>query len=297
VRIAIGVGSSIEYTDSGISANEVKESVTRMNARRNRSSDSKNGGSSGSDSSNKSSNAVLGDIDYSLISAVEIDSYFGRSMNQLIFGNYTEEVTLLGTAAQVGAGLLNVDLPADIRDITHDLQHWEWTMKHYMQTGLDVIGLLPVIGCLKYADEAATVLKNADELGAAVKNLEEVGDVVKGTSETVAKYRDDAVEFNGMKVYGRNDLIDPNLVDDLGRTNLQRMESGIAPIGPDGKSINLHHMTQMNDGAIAEVTQSFHQQNSKVIHINPNSVPSGIDRNVFGTWKKQYWKNRVNDFK
>jgi RHS repeat-associated protein len=130
-----------------------------------------------------------------------------------------------------------------------------------------------------------------------LKNGKYLDDVIEGTSETVAKYWDDAVEFNGVKVYGRNDLIDPNLVDDLGRTNLQRMESGIAPIGPDGKSINLHHMTQMNDGAIAEVTQSFHQQNSKVIHINPNTVPSGIDRNAFGTWKKQYWKNRVNDFK
>ena len=29
--------------------------------------------------------------------------------------------------------------------------------------------------------------------------------------------------------------IDPSLVDDLGRTNLQRMESGLAPIGPDGR--------------------------------------------------------------
>jgi hypothetical protein len=74
------------------------------------------------------------------------------------------------------------------------------------------------------------------------------------------------------------------------------MQQGIAPIGPDGKSVNLHHMTQTNDSAIAEVTQSFHQQNTKIIHINPNTIPSGIDRGTFDVWKKNYWKNRANDF-
>jgi hypothetical protein len=91
-------------------------------------------------------------------------------------------------------------------------------------------------------------------------------------------------------------IIDPNKVDALGRTNLQRMEQGLAPIGPDGKSVNLHHMTQTNDSAIAELTQTFHQKNSKVIHINPNTIPSGIDRNAFNSWKSSYWINRVNDF-
>ncbi|PIT29888.1 hypothetical protein BGI40_05660 [Snodgrassella communis] len=107
----------------------------------------------------------------------------------------------------------------------------------------------------------------------------------------------DPIEFNGNKVYQRNDLFDPKLVDDKGRTNIQRMEKGLAPIGIDGNSINLHHMTQRQDGAIAEVTQSFHQQNSDKIHINPNTIPSGINRNQFNKWRSNYWKNRANDFK
>jgi len=97
-------------------------------------------------------------------------------------------------------------------------------------------------------------------------------------------------------VYGRTDLIDPELVDSMGRTNVQRMEAGLAPIGPDGKSINLHHMTQSDTGAIAEVTQTFHQQNSSVIHVNPNSYGSGINRPEFKKWKNLYWKDRVFDF-
>lgn len=103
-------------------------------------------------------------------------------------------------------------------------------------------------------------------------------------------------EFKGQKVHQRNDLIDPKMVDARGRTNLQRMESGLAPIGPDGKSINLHHSLQTNDSSLFEMTQTFHQQNSKTVHINPSTTPSGIDRNQFNAFKKEYWINRANDF-
>ena len=102
--------------------------------------------------------------------------------------------------------------------------------------------------------------------------------------------------FNGNKVFQRDDLIDPMLIDSRGRTNLERMQKGLAPIGPDGESINLHHLIQTQDGAIAEVTQTFHQQNYGTLHINPNTVPSGIDRNAFDAWKRRYWMYRVNDF-
>lgn len=99
-----------------------------------------------------------------------------------------------------------------------------------------------------------------------------------------------------MKVYQRDDIINPNMKDARGRTNLERMQKGLAPLGPDGKSINLHHTTQRNESSIAEVTQTFHIDNSSVIHINPNTIPSGINRSEFNKWRTDYWKNRVNDF-
>ncbi|MUK87334.1 hypothetical protein GMD78_02825 [Ornithinibacillus sp. L9] len=74
------------------------------------------------------------------------------------------------------------------------------------------------------------------------------------------------------------------------------MQKGLAPHGPDGKSIILHHMTQRNESLIAEVTQTFHKDNSSVIHINPNTIPSGISRSEFNKWRTDYWKNRANDF-
>ncbi len=36
------------------------------------------------------------------------------------------------------------------------------------------------------------------------------------------------------------------------------------------------------------MTQIFHQQ----IHVNPNTIPSGIGRAAFDKWKAQYWQQR-----
>ena len=320
-----------------------------------------------------------------------VEEYLKKSFNQLLLGNFTNDVTALGTVGQVGLGLLGADLPLDIRDISADFINWEWSWKHAGQTALDLVALLPIIGAVKYADEAWIGLKNgfkviknsdiinkigsplldsAKAIGAYIKkapdliqyfrggiknigdqidnigyNIRKVmgfepelvadgvrigdikdtrklngndvsnlndrqknynkivngGDGIEGVSNPVEssgrKFWTDKVEHNGTKVYQRNDIIDPNKVDKMGRTNIQRMEQGLAPLGSDGKSVNLHHMTQTNDSAIAEVTQTFHQQNKGVIHINPNTIPSGIDRNTFNSWRKSYWKNRANDFK
>ena len=73
-----------------------------------------------------------------------------------------------------------------------------------------------------------------------------------------------------MKVYQKDDTIDPSMVEARGRTNLERMKKGLAPLSTDEKSIKLHHTIQRNKSSIAEVTQTCHKENSSVIHINPN---------------------------
>jgi hypothetical protein len=110
------------------------------------------------------------------------------------------------------------------------------------------------------------------------------------------KYWKRTVEFQGLKVYQRDDLIDPGRVDRRGRTNVQRMRAGAAPIGPDGKSLEFHHLLQTDDGPLAEVTRTFHAENRRILHINPPSIPSGINRPSFDVWREQYWKNRAKDF-
>jgi len=79
-------------------------------------------------------------------------------------------------------------------------------------------------------------------------------------------------------------------------TNLERMATGRAPVGLDGKSVNLHHLIQTQDGAIAEVAGGMHQRYYNTLHINTGELPSGINRSVFDKWREAYWMNRVQDF-
>ncbi|MGW2699297.1 HNH/ENDO VII family nuclease [Streptomyces sp. NPDC001340] len=92
--------------------------------------------------------------------------------------------------------------------------------------------------------------------------------------------------------------------DPYGRTNLKRMQQGIAPMGPGraasggkDKPLNLHHMLQTQDGPIAEVTDAMHFDNYGKLHWKSGTkIPSGIDRPEFDRWKKEYWKSRAKDF-
>ena len=185
---------------------------------------------------------------------------------------------------------------------------------------------LPVVGTLKSAAEAQSALDylmaaaslipgervaagifKAAEKALVKGNVAEASKLINKASDEVTSanyfrqerkyWSAEPVNINGNKVYQRNDLFDPNAVDSRGRSNIQRMEKGLAPLDANGQSINLHHMLQKQDGPIAEVTQSFHKDNHSVIHINDSSIPSGIDRNEFNKWRSDYWKQRSNDFK
>jgi len=85
-------------------------------------------------------------------------------------GNYSGDVTALGTTLQVLSGILGLDTAADVRDLYYDVTHWDGSKEHIIQTLLDVVGLIPVVGSLKYADEVGTLvkqgLKGADKAAA-----------------------------------------------------------------------------------------------------------------------------------
>ncbi len=118
----------------------------------------------------------------------------------------------------------------------------------------------------------------------------------------------------GRKVYQRNDLFKPDYIDpQTGLSNKQLMEAGQAPIGRDGRPVNLHHMTQDEPGVMAEVGGRMHSDNDRILHMHSNqydktwvgpdglrrsysSAPPSMDRGPFNRWKREYWKERANDF-
>lgn len=99
---------------------------------------------------------------------------------------------------------------------------------------------------------------------------------------------------NGKIVAKRNNTFDPIYKDALGRTNKERMEDGLAPIGIDDKSLELHHLKQKDNGVMIELTNKEHNQNSKVLH--KYRTQSEIDRREFNNWKRKYWKERAKEF-
>jgi len=103
-------------------------------------------------------------------------------------------------------------------------------------------------------------------------------------------------------------------------TNLERMATGRAPVDAEGRSVQLHHLTQTEvnvqngtRGSLAEVGATFHGKNFSVLHLpfprNPNipkqTIPRypSFRRNPNGTASSQaaefanyqsgYWKIRA----
>ena len=151
------------------------------------------------------------------------------------------------------------------------------------------------------ATTAATTVLNAtggdplDEINALSQSAQNIGSSVEQIAQGANQFWTSTTNFQGNLVYQRPDLIDPDLTQN-GLTNLQRMQQGFAPYGPDGNPMQLHHMLQSQNGPIAEVTQTFHQVFSSIVHINPNTIGSGINRAVFNAWRMEYWMNRAKDF-
>ena len=103
------------------------------------------------------------------------------------------------------------------------------------------------------------------------------------------------ISRSGKLVAERNSTFFPNVKDALGRTNIQRMEKGLAPIGKDGKPVELHHLKQKDNGIIVELTSKEHKVNSKILHSYKKK--SEIKRNFFNKFKNNHWKERAMEFK
>ena len=125
-----------------------------------------------------------------------------RSAECAVLGNFTDEVTLLGVAGQITLGILDLDLPCDIRDIIADVRNLaqadeiKWDM--IAMLALDLIGVIPVIGALKYSDEIGTLFKNADKVSVVARSTDGAG--------VLAKHADEAGAWlHGVKVFRYSD--------------------------------------------------------------------------------------------
>ena len=87
--------------------------------------------------------------------------------------------------------------------------------------------------------------------------------------------------------------IDLTAVDEMGRTNLQRMTQGLAPLDPDGVAYELHHVAQKTDGTLAILTQAEHRSSSTYNIWHDSTIEEGVQKQLEGIWDKErktFWK-------
>jgi hypothetical protein len=89
--------------------------------------------------------------------------------------------------------------------------------------------------------------------------------------------------------------IDMEQKDGFGRTNRERMEQGLAPLTPEGRPYELHHIGQHQDSPLAELTMQEHRGkgNDTILHIKTKE--SEIDREEFSMERANHWQNRANE--
>ncbi len=92
-------------------------------------------------------------------------------------------------------------------------------------------------------------------------------------------------------VHDIRDIDITSVVDDYGRTNLQRMQQGLAAIDPTtGKSYQLHHIGQKMDSTLAILTEAEHMQGGNNTIWHELGKASEIDRGVFDKQREAFWK-------
>ena len=130
------------------------------------------------------------------------EDYLIRSAECVVLGNFADEVTVLGVGVQIVLGIFDLDLPCDIRDIIADIKNLaetdrvRWDLIGML--ALDLIGLIPVIGALKYSDEVGTLFKNAGKVSVVAEGADGVG--------AVARHADEAGAWlQGVKVFRYSD--------------------------------------------------------------------------------------------
>ncbi|MBR9958221.1 RHS domain-containing protein, partial [Cronobacter sakazakii] len=163
-------------------------------------------------------------------------------------------------------------------------------------TQMDPIGLAGGLNTYSYVGDPLTWV---DPLGLAVCSAS-------------GKYQPETVL--GRTVYKNTVDINPGLPSNVhpsvhksirqkvadGWTNLDLMKNGYAPIGPDGKQINLHHVLGQEPGPMVELVSSTHKKYHKALHgliEDGNSFRhNGGLAYQYDKFRSDYWKLRSLDF-
>ena len=162
--------------------------------------------------------------------------------------------------------------------------------------------------------------KRVDTVTTQVDNYVPNSKIFANSADDIAdglKYgKYEVTEVQGRKIYKNTVDVNPGLpesvhksvhksirnkVEKEGWTNLQLMENGYAPIGPDGRQINLHHVLGKEPGPMVELPATTHKKYHKQLHgliEDGNSFRNDPKLQYqYEKFRKNYWMSRAQDFK
>lgn len=153
------------------------------------------------------------------------------------------------------------------------------------------VGSLDKIEAAKIAPEAINI--------EPIEQYKTVDEALYGASEAEKMIYEEAglekTVINDREVLIRTD-IDYTAKDQFGRTNLERMEQGLAPL-VDGQPVELHHVGQEMDSPLAELTRTEHRGEGNFSVLHEAGKESTINRNVFNAEKEAHWQARAEEIK
>ena len=102
------------------------------------------------------------------------------------------------------------------------------------------------------------------------------------------------------RVYQRSDIDFNYIYTKTGKSNLELMLEGKAPIGNDGKPVQLHHILQKEIGPMVEVREMTHQEYKRILHglvENGDSFRNDTTLNKqYNNFRKKYWRWRAEEY-
>ena len=109
----------------------------------------------------------------------DFGGYVFGSAKKIVLGDFAEdeEETLLSLGGNIAASVTGVDTPLDVRDLAYDISHWGEGDYFAARFALDVVGVIPIIGSVKYIkhiDTAVDALKVFDKIGDSADTVHDV---------------------------------------------------------------------------------------------------------------------------
>ena len=206
-----------------------------------------------------------------------------------------------GAIAAVSSALIGGTAAGVITGI--ETEDFDESIKAAALAGSDGYKWGAITGALTGGASEAIALKGATSGGLTMNQVAQIQkeskyplDVIKGlkSMEQYDILKEAGITsrlINGKTALVRN--IDLNFVDEMGRTNLVRMQQGLAPLDSTGVPYELHHIGQEVDSTLAILTREEHRLagNSKIWHEFGTGSDVHTAGNNWDAQRKLFWQS------